>query len=102
MKRLLAAVAVAIAGLAIASSDVRADGNACVRVETQAIFAGAGYNHVVRLINACDRAQRCTVSTDVAPDPIEASVAARSTVELVTFRGSPARVFVAKVTCRAE
>jgi hypothetical protein len=39
------------------------------------------------------------VSTDVAPDPIRADVPAKQTVELTTFRSSPASVFKPKVEC---
>ncbi len=59
-----------------------------------------GYDHVVVIDNGCDRAAACTVSTDVAPDPIQATVDAKKTVELTTFRSSPASTFKPKVEVR--
>ena len=59
-----------------------------------------GYDHVVIIENGCEKAAECVISTDVAPEPITATVPARSKVELTTFRGSPASVFTPKVECK--
>jgi len=75
---------------------------ACIRSWGETVATGFGYNHVVVIDNTCDKAATCTVSTDVAPDPIQASAPAKQRTELVTFRGSPTRVFKPKVECRLE
>jgi hypothetical protein len=75
---------------------------ACIRWWGQTVSTPGGYNHVVGIDNGCDRPASCAVSTDVAPDPIQASVPARQKVELVTFRGSPASAFKPKVTCTLQ
>jgi hypothetical protein len=72
---------------------------ACVKFWGQPIPSGPGYNHVVTIENGCERAVACVVSTDVAPDPIQATVESKKRVELTTFRGSPARVFTPRVKC---
>lgn len=71
----------------------------CVKVQTQAIFSGAGYNHVVSIDNGCTRAADCEVSTDVAPEKLAVTVPAAESRDLVTFRGSPASEFKATVKC---
>jgi hypothetical protein len=78
------------------------DTPACVRWWGQTVRAGVGYNHVVGIENTCDRAAACVVSTDVAPDPIQATVSPKQKVELTTFRGSPSYAFKAKVTCKLQ
>ncbi len=72
---------------------------ACVRWSQETVHAGIGYNHVVSIENTCDRPVTCTVSTDVAPEPIRVSVPGKQRVDLTTFRGSPASTFRAKVAC---
>lgn len=59
----------------------------------------SGYEHLVHLVNTCDKPVSCDVSTDVTPEVIKATVAARGTVTVLTRRGSPASTFVAKVRC---
>ena len=98
----VAALAGAIAFVA-GSSPASADGApACVRWWTQTVLAAVGHNHVVGIENTCDKPAACTVSTDVAPDPIQATVSPKQKVELTTFRGSPASTFRAKVTCALQ
>jgi hypothetical protein len=75
---------------------------ACIRSWGQVVSTLAGYNHIVGIDNGCDRPASCVVSTDLAPDPIQASVPARQKVELVTFRGSPASTFKPKVSCTLQ
>jgi len=72
---------------------------ACVTVSTEARWAGLAYNHIVRIANGCRVAQSCTVMTDVNPEPQMVTVSSGSTVEVVTFIGSPARTFTASVRC---
>jgi hypothetical protein len=89
----------AFLGAAIAAADDD-DRTACVAVSTQAIFAADGYNHVVHLVNDCAEPVVCTVRTDVNPEPIKARIAPQANTDLVTWRGSPASVFVPQVECR--
>ena len=72
---------------------------ACVEVSSHALYRGLGYDHVVHLANRCGKPATCSVSTDVNPEPIVVKVAEAQEVDVLTFRGSPARVFVARVTC---
>jgi hypothetical protein len=73
---------------------------ACIRVRAEARYAALAYNHIVHLTNMCDAAQVCTVTTNVNPTPIEAAVPGHREVEVLTFRGSPAREFTPTVTCK--
>ena len=105
MRRLVSWLAVAMGVVAsYAPSRAAADQTAkplapCVSVRAEVRYGAAGYNHIVVLTNVCERAQMCTVSTDVNPAPTDTMVAPRSSAEVVTFLGSPARVFVPKVSC---
>lgn len=72
---------------------------ACVEVRGEVRYGALAYDHIVHLKNVCDVAFLCTVKTDVNPQPIVVTVPARQEVEVLTFRGSPARVFVPYVTC---
>ena len=71
----------------------------CIRFSGHVVATAVGYNHVVAIENSCDGAALCTVSTDVAPDPIQATVPTKQRIELVTFRGSPSYTFTPKVEC---
>lgn len=73
---------------------------ACVHVEARAQFWGMAYRHWVRVHNACDRAQRCELHTDVNPERQRLLLPAGSRREVVTFTGSPARKFTPTVHCR--
>ncbi len=72
----------------------------CVSVEAFARYGAYGYDHVVTVHNGCDKAAQCEVSTDVAPKVISLSVRAHASESVVTYRGSPAYEFSAKVRCR--
>ncbi len=74
----------------------------CIRFWGQVVSTAAGHNHVVGIQNSCDSPALCTVSTDVAPDPIQATVPAKQKIELTTFRGSPASTFTPKVECTLQ
>jgi hypothetical protein len=74
----------------------------CVRWRTDAIYRNYGYDHVVTLFNGCDAPAVCTVTTNVNPDPIGVQVAPGKEAEVLTFRGSPARSFEARVRCALE
>ena len=80
-----------------------ADGTpACIRWSQQTVHTSAGNNHVVFVENTCARSASCSISTDVAPDPIQASLQPNQRTELVTFRGSPAFTFRARVECKLD
>lgn len=70
----------------------------CVKHTVQARFI-SGYDHLVHLTNGCSRAAICQVSTDVNPEPQSVSLAVGASATVLTFRGSPARTFRAKVDC---
>ena len=94
MRRVLIALAIAlVTGLA---SGAVPD---CVQVRTSAPYRGLGYDHVVTIRNGCPAPVRCRIETNVNPDPIDVRVEANETKDVVTFRGSPARTFQARVQC---
>jgi hypothetical protein len=96
----LVAPTLALALLALAAGTAAQTKPACVRTWSEARARAVGYDHVVGIENLCDKPAHCTISTDVAPDPIEATVDPKKSVELTTFRSSPAREFKAKIDCR--
>jgi hypothetical protein len=53
----------------------------------------------VIITNGCPSDARCTVSTNVAPDPLSVRVPKGETKEVTTLLGSPAREFIPHVTC---
>jgi len=71
----------------------------CVRVSAEARYRPFGYDHLVYIHNDCARTADCTVSTDVNPERMQVSVPPQGEVEVVTWVGSPARVFMATVVC---
>jgi len=73
----------------------------CVSVTAEAAFASVGYDHIVRLKNACKTTLSCSVKTDVNPDPATATLAPGESTSMVTWRGSPAREFKPDVSCEA-
>lgn len=80
-----------------------ADGGAdCVKVRPEVRYGALGYDHIVHLRNVCDHTYQCAVKTNVNPQPIDVAVPARFEVQVVTFRGSPAREFVAYVDCHPQ
>lgn len=81
-----------------ASPSPRVDAR-CVQARPEARLRNLGYDHVVHLDSGCDRDAACAVSTDVNPAVQRVIVPARRSVEVVTFIGSPARVFSPNVTC---
>jgi hypothetical protein len=71
----------------------------CIRSRPEARYGALGYNHIVHVADTCTSAAECDVSTDVNPQPQHVSVAPKSEIEVNTYLGSPARVFVPKVVC---
>lgn len=74
----------------------------CVKVSTEARYAAYGYDHLVDVTNGCDKAMTCDVSTNVNPTPTTVEVAVGETKTVLTYRGSPAREFSAKVDCKPQ
>jgi len=98
------AACIALATLASPAARAEADAGAsalpaCIAVGVEARYVPYGYNHIVSLRNGCSRAAACTVATDVNPQPTSATVAAGSTVDVLTFSGSPAKTFTPRVSC---
>ncbi len=94
----LAAFALGIAGTR-ADDRVAGDRPSCVSAATSPRFDGSGYSHWVRVNNACAYAVGCTISTDVAPQPVSLALAAGEAREINTFLASPASTFRAEVAC---
>lgn len=72
----------------------------CIVSWPEARYRNYGYDHIVHIANQCSTRSICVVSTDVNPNPIEATVPAGEHVEVLTMRGSPAREFTPRVECR--
>jgi hypothetical protein len=77
-----------------------ADRTDCLVYRQVARPLGFGYDHLVFLENQCEKRMRCTVTTDVNPEPVVEEVDPGQTGVALTFRGSPARVFNARVDCQ--
>lgn len=71
----------------------------CVRVEAVARWGADAYNHFVVLRNDCGHRARCQVATDVNPQAQTVELNPGQTLEVITFRGSPASTFTPRVTC---
>jgi len=88
-------------------SPARAEGDArratsspaCVEAWGESRYR-VGYDHIVHVKNLCEKSVLCAVSTNVNPTPEKVTVPSKEEVEVLTFRGSPARTFVPKVECR--
>ncbi len=72
----------------------------CVHASTEARYRGYGYDHLVHLASACKQVAECDVSTNINPKPQTVTVRPASKVTVITFRGSAARTFTPKITCR--
>jgi hypothetical protein len=101
---LLASAAVLATTLvpALADEQTQNPNAPCVRWRADSIYRNYGYDHVVTLFNGCDALATCTVTTNVNPDPIGVQVQPGKEAEVLTFRGSPAREFEARVRCAIE
>lgn len=82
--------------------DTGPDLPACVRYRGEARYRNYGYDHYVIIDNRCDRTALCAVTTDVNPDPVSVTVLAREQAEVLTFRGSPASSFTARLRCSLQ
>jgi len=63
-------------------------------------YRAYGYDHIAHIKNRGEVEVSCDVSTDVNPVPQHVEVAPHAEVEVLTFRGSPARVFALHAECR--
>jgi hypothetical protein len=71
----------------------------CVAHWTEARFVGVAYHHIVHVANGCSVPLVCSVRTNVNPDAQVVTVPSGTTVEVLTFMGSPASAFTATVQC---
>ncbi len=97
---LVAPVLVSPAGAAAGATAKQPDAPACVHWRIEVRYANYGYDHWVVIHNGCQREAACVVTTNVNPEPIHVGVPVDATKEVLTFRGSPAREFHARVVCR--
>jgi hypothetical protein len=75
---------------------------ACIHARAEARYANYGYDHWVIIHDGCDADAACAVTTNVNPNPTSVSVPKGKAREVLTFRGSPAREFSAKVACTLQ
>jgi hypothetical protein len=73
----------------------------CVEALPEARYRSYGYDHIVHLRSRCATEVVCIVWTDVSPTRIQADLQPAQEIEVLTFRGSPARTFVSHVACQA-
>lgn len=96
----------AVAG-GLATADALAAGqdsgrNVCISAWKESLYRNYAYDHVVGIRNDCDAAVRCSVTTNVNPRRVEATVAAGKSTRVLTYRGAPQRAFTARVACVAD
>jgi hypothetical protein len=89
-----------IIGVAAAADSAQTDAPACVKHRTEARYRNLGYDHLVYVHNACDAPVSCRISTNVRTDPVELGLRPGERREVLTWRGSPAREFTARVACQ--
>jgi hypothetical protein len=94
----LALVTLAVAG---ASASASAEGTqaSCIKFWGETRYGALAYNHIVHIANSCAATADCSVSTDVNPEAQQIAIEGNSSVEVMTFMGSPSRTFKPKVTC---
>jgi hypothetical protein len=87
--------------VAAASQGGEPTATAClIRYWTEARPRHPGYDHLVHIRNDCELPVACTIITSVNPRALRTTLAAKTEVTVLTYRGSPARRFNADVTCR--
>lgn len=82
-----------------ASSPLADSAAACVTSGTEVLYRNYGYDHIVHLASSCDQPATCSVTTDSNPSGTTVTVPAGEHVAVLMFRGSPARAFLATVSC---
>ena len=107
-KRRMVIIAIAALGVILAAYTANAETKKpstseklpeCIEVKGTAVSTAYGYNHVIAITSKCDTAAKCTVSTNSNPEKQEVTVPPGKEVELVVFRGSPARTFTVDASC---
>jgi hypothetical protein len=78
----------------------RSSNPGCVDVWGEARYRNYGYDHIVHINNRCAALVTCDVSTDVNPGIQRVTIPPKQEIEVLTFRGSPSRDFVANAECR--
>jgi hypothetical protein len=91
------ALALLLASTRTATADAAA--NTCIRFWGETRYGALAYNHIVHVANSCEATADCSVSTDVNPEPQQVAVEGGTSIEVVTFMGSPARTFKPSVKC---
>lgn len=71
----------------------------CVSSWNEARYRNFGYDHIVHLQNGCEREIECAVITDSNPTPVVVMVPGMGILEVLMFRGSPARIFRSEIEC---
>ncbi|HJK94193.1 MAG TPA: hypothetical protein RMH85_00275 [Polyangiaceae bacterium LLY-WYZ-15_(1-7)] len=105
LRRSALAALLALPVLGALPPSARADENdvpSCVEVSKEAPYQAYGYTHIVVVENSCDYPVKCDIATNVDPEPVERRVDASETERVATRRGSPAREFQTRVTCRRD
>ena len=97
---LVASACSAAATPPIRSAEAGQQDPSCVEAFPEVRYRNYGYDHIVHLYSRCDVRAYCAVSTDANPTAVEVVVPPREHVEVLTLRGSPAREFTPKVSCR--
>jgi len=72
---------------------------ACIEVGGISMWGITGYNHIVFLTSRCQPTLVCVVSSDVTPEPREATVPGNTTVSVFLAYNSPAPFFHPNVSC---
>lgn len=102
----VAAIALAVSltapGASGADDRERGPRKPCVTHRLATPYRGYGYDHEVILENTCDHVELCRIESPSADAPLTVEVAGKANKTLVLRRGSPAREFQAKVTCKAK
>jgi hypothetical protein len=98
---ILAAIALVSASGSLLAQQARIAGTRpdCTTVTAQPIFNGSGYNHLVTIANGCATTVSCTVTTDVNPRPISATVEPRQSRTVNTYFNAAAYGFTPTVHC---
>lgn len=95
----LAALALTGSAIAAGADSTPPPAKVCIASVGEARYRNYGYDHVVRLTSSCDVPSECSVTTNVAPGAVKVTVPGGQTVEVLTFRGSPAATFTHQAVC---
>lgn len=83
----------------LSQAEVLQDNARCIEFWPESRYRNYGYDHIVHLHSTCEATALCSVSTNVNPQAYRVELPPKVEVEVLTFRASPAREFVANVTC---